>query len=110
MDSLFHLAGAVIALLLLLGSFAALFNPGYGLKLFKALGLALVVLLVLPSVLLELLGNGDALRVLPALLLLSVGAYFVREHRLRRSRRRRERVRIRGAERKPILPWERNGL
>ena len=60
----------------------------------------LLVLLLFPIIVTQGLGSSDPFGSLVGFMLVSTGAYFWREHRLRRLRR----VQVRGAERTPVLP------
>ncbi len=105
MDALLSLVRPLLFLLLLLGAFAYFVDASWAARLFKKLGLVLLLVLLLPSLVQRLVGSVDLFRLILMLSLFSVGAYFFREHRLRRSRLRRDRQRIRGVERQPILPY-----
>lgn len=67
----------------------------------RPLLVGLFVILLFPIVIVQALNSPDPLGGLAALMIVSCGAYFWREHRLRRRRRP---VRVRGAERMPVLP------
>ena len=63
--------------------------------------IGLFAVLLFPIVIAQALNSPDPLDGLAALMIVSCGPYFWREHRLRRRRRP---VRVRGAERMPVLP------
>ena len=67
----------------------------------RPLLILLVGTLLFPIVVVQALSSTDPFGALVGLMLVSTGAYFWREHRLRRRQRR---VRVRGAERTPVLP------
>jgi hypothetical protein len=101
MSWLFHLAGCLAALLSVVGAFVYLFNPREATNLFKKIGIALMVSLLLPVVVLRLISNADSVDLLIALVIVSTTAYFIRKRRLRRPEHPRGLGR---AERTPVLP------
>ena len=105
MDWLFNLIGLASALLLIATAFIYLFNPRMGLEWLKKGGSALLLLLLVPALDVELVHASDPIALCVSLALVSVTAYLIREHRLR-LRRKRQPPKVRGAERKPVLPRE----
>ena len=104
MDWLFNLIGLASALLLIATAFMYLFNPRMGLEWLKKGGIALLLLLLVPALAVELVHASDPIALFVSLALVSVTAYLIRERYLRG--RKRQPPKVRGAERKPVLPRE----
>lgn len=105
-----EILGSLIGVLLIAAALTYVFSPHKAFGLLKKAGIVLLVLMLGPSLLSESLRMPDSPGVLPALALVSLSAYVILQFRLRHSRRRRERQRMRGAERKPLLPHSRDEL
>ncbi len=100
------LVGCAFSLLLLVAAFVYLFSPTSAMRLFKKLALRLVVASLALAAIAQLARQANPLAVAIALLLVSLAAYLIREHRLRRPQRRE---RPSGVERRPLLPKDTGG-
>lgn len=79
----------------------AVSGAGSVMRFFQKLLVVALLLLMLPWVMSEALRSADPLPALVSLALVSLGAYWIRERRLRK---RHSQTTVRGAERTPALP------
>lgn len=104
MEFLLYLAGLAFAVILIGASAVYPFDSNQAKDWIKRGGMALALLLLVPSLILHLFRADGSFHFLLFLLLASPVAYWIREMRLRKDKRQLPRTR--GAERTPILPRE----